>query len=111
MGRNKKGSGRAVRRAQATKPIYSVVATIFINTDVYKNKNKNIKVAMIDPFFLRILTIGDLYISHKHYRHEACHIEQVKREGRFKFICKYLWFNIKYGYRNNPYEIEARGAE
>ena len=70
------------------------------------------KVAMIDPFFLNILTIGKPYeLTESHYRHEACHIEQVKRDGRIKFICKYLWFNIKYGYRNNPYELEAdRGA-
>ena len=66
------------------------------------------KVAMIDPFFLNILTISKPYeLTESHYRHEACHIEQVKRDGRIKFICKYLWFNIKYGYRNNPYELEA----
>ena len=66
------------------------------------------KVAMIDPFFLNILTIGKPYeLTESHYRHEACHIEQVKRDGRIKFICKYLWYNIKYGYRNNPYELEA----
>ena len=69
------------------------------------------KVAMIDPFFLKILTIGDPYITTKHYNHEACHIEQVKREGRLKFITKYLFYNIKYGYQNNPYEVEARSKE
>ena len=77
----------------------------FINTDVYKNKN--IKVAMIDPIFLNILTIGEPYISETHYKHEHCHIKQVRREGRLKFIIKYLYYNIKYGYKNNPYEIEA----
>ena len=77
----------------------------FINKEVYKNKN--IRVAMIDPFSLKILTIGDPYITTKHYNHEACHIEQVKKEGRLKFIIKYLFYNIKYGYQNNPYEIEA----
>lgn len=69
------------------------------------------KVAMIDPFFLKILTIGDPYITAKHYNHEACHIEQVKRDGRLKFIVKYLYYNIKYGYKNNPYEVEARKYE
>ena len=71
----------------------------------------NSKVAMIDPFFLKILTIGDPYITAKHYNHEACHIEQVKKEGRLKFVIKYLFYNIKYGYRNNPYEVEARSKE
>lgn len=79
----------------------------FINTDVYKNKN--IRVSMIDPLFLQILTIGKPYeLSERHYNHEACHIEQVKKEGRFKFVVKYLFYNIKYGYWNNPYEVEAR---
>lgn len=82
----------------------------FINTDVYKNKN--IRVAMIDPLFLQILTIGKPYeLSESHYNHEACHIEQVKRDGRLKFIVKYLFYNIKYGYKNNPYEVEARKYE
>lgn len=65
------------------------------------------KVAMIDPVFLNILTIGEPYITDIHYKHEYCHIKQVRREGRLKFIIKYLYYNIKYGYRNNPYETEA----
>lgn len=69
------------------------------------------KVAMIDPIFLNILTIGEPYISETHYKHEHCHIKQVRREGRLKFIIKYLYYNIKYGYKNNPYEIEARSKE
>ena len=63
---------------------------------------------MIDPFLLNILTIGDDLISESMYKHELCHIEQIKRDGRLKFICKYLYYNIKYGYDKNPYEIEAR---
>lgn len=67
------------------------------------------KVAMIDPFFLNILTIGKPYeLSESHYNHEARHIQQVKENGRFKFICKYLWYNLRYGYKNNPFEVEAR---
>ncbi len=71
---------------------------------------KGSKVAMIDPFKLRVMTIGEPYISKHLYAHEVCHIEQVKRDGRFKFICKYLWYNIRYGYRSNPYEVSARRA-
>ena len=70
------------------------------------------KVAMIDPVFLQILTIGKPYeLSESHYNHETCHIEQVKRDARLKFIVKYLFYNIKYGYKNNPYEVEARKYE
>ncbi|MCI6475324.1 MAG: hypothetical protein MSA07_06465 [Mucispirillum sp.] len=72
----------------------------------------NSKVAMIDPIFLNILTIGDnKLIPATLYKHEQAHIEQVKKHGRLKFIVKYLFYNIKYGYKNNPYEVEARKYE
>lgn len=70
------------------------------------------KVAMIDPIFLNILTIGDnKLIPATLYKHEQAHIEQVKKYGRIKFIFKYLYYNIKYGYENNPFEVEARDKE
>ena len=40
--------------------------------------------------------------------HESVHIEQIQRLGAVKFTLLYLWYNIRYGYRNNPFEIEAR---
>lgn len=40
--------------------------------------------------------------------HESVHIEQIQREGAFRFSIKYLWYSLKYGYWNNPYEVEAR---
>ena len=43
-------------------------------------------------------------------KHELKHFEQRKREGIIKFAVKYTYYLIKYGYRNNPYEIEARKA-
>jgi hypothetical protein len=43
-------------------------------------------------------------------RHEQAHVEQFEREG-WAFYAKYLWYNLRFGYRNNPYEIEARAAE
>ena len=65
--------------------------------------------AFVDIFSLNIFTIGNNnLISIALYKHKQAHIEQVKRDGRFKFICKYLYYNIKYGYKNNPYEVEAR---
>lgn len=44
-------------------------------------------------------------------RHEFKHIEQIKRDGRLVFAVKYLWWSWRVGYRNNPYEVEARAAE
>lgn len=44
-------------------------------------------------------------------RHERCHLEQIERDGHILFSLKYLWWLCRYGYRNNPYEVEARRAE
>lgn len=44
-------------------------------------------------------------------RHEMKHIEQIKTEGRLKFAVKYVYYTIRHGYWNNPYEVEARKAE
>lgn len=44
-------------------------------------------------------------------RHEARHLEQIERDGRMLFTVRYLWWLIRYGYRANPYEVDARRAE
>jgi hypothetical protein len=40
--------------------------------------------------------------------HENQHKKQYKDEGFIKFIIKYLYYSIRYGYKDNPYEVEAR---
>jgi hypothetical protein len=49
-------------------------------------------------------------VTDRLFRHEMEHIYQVQREGWFKFYVKYLYRNIKYGYKQNPYEVEARAV-
>ena len=44
-------------------------------------------------------------------RHEWTHIDQIEREGYYTFHIKNTYNNLVYGYRNNPYEIEARENE
>lgn len=41
-------------------------------------------------------------------KHEQVHAEQIQRDGAIKFCVKYLWYNLRYGYIANPYELEAR---
>lgn len=53
----------------------------------------------------------DLLMNERWLRHELKHVEQYKKLGFFTFIIKYVWWSIKYGYYNNPLEIEARLAE
>jgi len=40
--------------------------------------------------------------------HEEVHMDQYEKHGTVKFIVLYVWYSIRYGYRNNPFEIEAR---
>lgn len=43
--------------------------------------------------------------------HEEAHVKQYKRYGFIGFIIRYLWYSIRYSYKNNPLEIEAKQAE
>lgn len=41
-------------------------------------------------------------------RHELIHIKQQLNGWIIGFYIKYIYYHFKYGYWNNPYEIEAR---
>lgn len=45
------------------------------------------------------------------WRHELVHAQQVERDGAVWFSVRYLWWLVRYGYRNNPYEVEAYGVD
>ena len=59
--------------------------------------------------------VAYLMPGHEHdqrlIRHELCHLRQIERDGRVVFAVRYLWWLLRYGYRGNPYEVEARAAE
>ena len=44
-------------------------------------------------------------------RHEVCHVRQWKKQGFVFFLFHYLILSLRYGYHQNPYEVEARKAE
>ena len=44
-------------------------------------------------------------------RHEQKHLEQMQRDGKMVYMVKYLYWNLKYGYFSNPYEVEARKVQ
>ena len=44
-------------------------------------------------------------------RHERKHEEQINRLGAVRFVISYWYFCFKFGYYQNPFEIEARAAE
>lgn len=44
-------------------------------------------------------------------RHELEHARQIAEYGVIGFYARYLWFTLRYNYRNNPLEVQARKAE
>jgi hypothetical protein len=49
-------------------------------------------------------------LSERLLRHELAHVRQWQRRP-FTFPLHYTWLHLRHGYRDNPYEIEARAAE
>lgn len=63
------------------------------------------------------VTLGSTIIVHpaavlsaRLLRHELAHVRQW-RHNPLLFPLAYIWHHFRHGYRNNPYEIEARQAE
>lgn len=79
---------KATRSGAITLPPFGV----FVRPDMYTERT---------PEFLRTLL-----------RHElAGHWAQYRRMGLLGFYLRYLWYTLRYGYRDNPMEVEAREAE
>ncbi len=57
-----------------------------------------------------IVVHPDAVLTPRLLRHELMHVRQWQRD-RLVFPFRYAWYHLRYGYRNNPYEVEARRAE
>ncbi len=67
---------------------------------------------IVQPFLKMVVyESADGTIPTNLQEHEREHLRQIEHYGRFKFVVLYLYYNIKYGYYNNPLEIAAREAE
>jgi hypothetical protein len=59
----------------------------------------------------RVYVLREHRFNQSLLRHELVHIEQIEREGPVMFSIKYLYWLIRYGYRENPFEREAYAKE
>lgn len=55
--------------------------------------------------------IDELKANTAWWQHELVHVAQYQRYGFFPFLIRYCWYSVRFGYKNNPLEIEARAAE
>jgi len=63
------------------------------------------------------VTLGNTILVHpaveltdRLVRHELVHVRQWRRQP-LSFPIRYLWCHLRFGYRDNPFEVEARQAE
>lgn len=72
---------------------------------------KQAAVVINNTIYLHGVSKDNFVRNPKWVLHEMKHIEQYCREGVMLFLLKYAYYSLRYGYENNPYEIEARQAE
>ncbi len=76
-----------------------------------KLKAKQVAMVIGKTIHLHNTSEEEFLNNRRWFKHELAHIEQYKKYGLLKFLFLYLWYSIKYGYYNNPFEVEARKAE
>jgi hypothetical protein len=57
-----------------------------------------------------IIVHPEVRLTERLLRHELAHVRQWQR-APLTFPLHYAWQHVKHGYRDNPYEVEARAAE
>lgn len=72
--------------------------------------NKSDKYAVTVSNTCTLYSCGPSEVSVSWRRHEDCHKRQIRRAGWLKFMARYIWYSLRYGYRGNPYEAEAERA-
>jgi hypothetical protein len=57
-----------------------------------------------------IIVHPDIQLTSRLLRHELEHVRQWRRNP-ISFPARYVINHLRYGYHDNPYEVEARDAE
>ncbi len=77
----------------------------------WKLGSKSAAIVLGRRIYLYNITPDEFHRSPRLMRHELKHVEQYRRYGILRFLVLYGWYSLKFGYFNNPLEIEARAAE
>ncbi|SIT30979.1 hypothetical protein SAMN05421788_11038 [Filimonas lacunae] len=76
-----------------------------------KMKASAIAMVVRRTIYLHGVTAEEFLRDSEWVRHEVCHVRQYQRMTVLLFLPVYLWYCLRYGYYNNPLEIEARAEE
>lgn len=74
-------------------------------------RSKQMAVTLNRTIHLTGVSCAEFLKNERWVRHEICHIQQIKRLGWIRFAFHYLVSSMRYGYYQNPFEVEARDAE
>ncbi len=85
--------------------------SISVATGLVRWLLKTFGIAAITAPWRTIYVLKEFQYRDDIMRHEIVHVEQIARDGPVKFSILYLYWLVRYGYRANPYEIEAYAKE
>jgi len=71
---------------------------------------KSVAIGFGETIFLYGASKQELLNNKQWLCHEIMHVLQYKREGFIRFLIKYVWLSLRFGYQNNPLELEAQQA-
>ena len=92
-------------------PISIIENSKIANIAAYKLKSKTCAIVFGKTVFLHGVSKQEFMADSSWLCHEIQHVMQWRKEGTILFFLKYIWYSLRYGYYNNPFEIEARHAE
>jgi len=82
---------------------YILIKNKFIVEFGFLGKERNIIAKAMWPFIF----YKEDPLSRTVLEHEKIHLKQQLKGFLIFFYIKYIYYHIKYGYKNNPYELEA----
>ena len=77
----------------------------------WKLKAGSVAMVVGHTIHLHGATKEELLRDERWLKHELCHVSQFHQYGTINFILRYVWENLRHGYYQNKFEIEAREAE
>lgn len=76
-----------------------------------KLKSQKCALVIRRTIYLHGITYNEFIKNEQWLCHELFHVYQYQREGVIRFLIKYFYYTLRYGYYNNPLEKEARTQE
>jgi hypothetical protein len=74
----------------------------------FKLGTNNVAMVWGTKILLHGVKASDFLANKKWVQHELRHIWQAHQMGTFMFLWRYTWLAIRHGYRNHPFEVDAR---